>query len=137
MRDVIHVENYKDINAKIILEGANGPVSPEIEEKLYREKDIISITDWIANSGGVIAAYLELEMDRSPAYAEIVRSPDGIGKKYVNKRIGDTVSENVRQILERMEVAKRDGKELLFRDSAIELAEGYLICPARIKDVRL
>jgi len=137
VRNVIHIENYKDVDTKVILQGANGPVSAEIEEKLYREKEIISITDWIANSGGVIAAYLELEMDRSPAYSEIVRSSDGIGKKYVNKRIGDTVGENVRQILERMEVAKRHGKEVLFRDSAIELAEGYLTCPARIKDVRL
>ncbi len=137
VRDVIHSENYKDVDAKIILPGANGPVHAEIEKKLYQEKEIISITDWIANSGGVITTHIELEMDRSPAYSENVKSLDGTGRKYVNKRIGDTVKENTNEILDRIEVARKRGKNLLFRDTAIELAEGYLSCPARIKDVRL
>ncbi|MFC1558182.1 Glu/Leu/Phe/Val dehydrogenase [candidate division KSB1 bacterium] len=137
VRDVIHEKNYKDIDAKIIIPGANGPVAPEIENKLYDEKGIITLTDWIVNAGGVIAAYIEYEMDRNKSYAEIVTKADGTGREYVNDRIGNTISENVTEIADRIASSRKRGDSLYFRDAAVELAEGNLISPARIKDVRL
>lgn len=137
VRDVIHSDNYKNIDTKIIIPGANGPVPENIEKKIYFEKRIITMTDWIVNAGGVMATYFELEMDRNPQYAEIVKRSDGVGKEYVNKRIGETISENVIQIFEMMEIAKKVGKELLFRDASVELAEEYLTSSEKINDVRL
>ena len=137
VRDVIHAENYRNIDTKIIISGANGPVTPEIEKKLYDEKGIITLTDWIVNAGGVIAAYIEYEMDRSEAYAEIVTKADGTGREYVNNRIGNTISENVTEIADRIASSRKRGDSLYFRDAAVELAEGNLTCPERIKDVRL
>ncbi len=56
--DVITEANYNDIKAKLVVEAANIPMSPEIEEKLYA-KGIVVIPDFLANSGGVISSYVE------------------------------------------------------------------------------
>lgn len=56
---VIHEKNMDDIKAKIIVEGANGPVTPEASEYLSRKKSVHIIPDILANGGGVIVSYFE------------------------------------------------------------------------------
>jgi len=55
---VINEENANKINAKIIVEGANGPTTPEADEVLI-EKGVMVVPDIIANAGGVIVSYFE------------------------------------------------------------------------------
>ena len=55
---VITEKNAGKIKAKIILELANGPVTLEAGEKLFK-KGIIVVPDVLANSGGVIVSYFE------------------------------------------------------------------------------
>ncbi|MBI3593258.1 MAG: Glu/Leu/Phe/Val dehydrogenase [Nitrospirae bacterium] len=56
--DVINKDNVGTVRAKLILQGANIPVTREAEE-IFHKKGILSIPDFIANAGGVIMAAME------------------------------------------------------------------------------
>ena len=58
IENVITVENADKVHAKIIVEGANGPVTPEADEILFK-KGVVVVPDIIANAGGVIVSYYE------------------------------------------------------------------------------
>jgi len=58
MENQINKEIANHIQAKIIVEGANGPTTTEADEILAK-KDIIVVPDILANSGGVIVSYFE------------------------------------------------------------------------------
>ena len=58
MENVITHENSKDIRAKLIVEGANGPLTPEADEILL-SKNVFIVPDFLANSGGVTVSYFE------------------------------------------------------------------------------
>ncbi len=55
---VINNKNANKIHAKIIVEGANGPVT-SLADKILREKDVFIVPDVLANGGGVIVSYFE------------------------------------------------------------------------------
>ncbi|RLA90825.1 MAG: glutamate dehydrogenase [Deltaproteobacteria bacterium] len=51
-------ENANNIKAKLIVEGANGPTTPEADEILYEAGKFV-VPDILANAGGVIVSYFE------------------------------------------------------------------------------
>ncbi len=62
LEDVINENNMQNIKAKIIIEMANGPVSPTAYHYLT-EKGVIIVPDILANSGGVAGSYIEWEQN--------------------------------------------------------------------------
>ena len=55
---VINSENARDIKAKYVLEGANGPTTAEADE-ILEKRGIMSVPDIYANAGGVTVSYFE------------------------------------------------------------------------------
>lgn len=58
LENVINADNAEKVQAKYVIEMANGPVTPEADE-IFRQKNIISVPDILANSGGVTVSYFE------------------------------------------------------------------------------
>jgi glutamate dehydrogenase len=54
---------------KLVVEGANGPVTPEVD-KIFAEKGIFLIPDLLANAGGATCSYFEQVQSNSNYYWE-------------------------------------------------------------------
>jgi glutamate dehydrogenase (NAD(P)+) len=62
LESVLTGENALKVKAKVVLEMANGPTTPEADTLLYR-KGIVVIPDVLANSGGVTVSCFEWEQN--------------------------------------------------------------------------
>lgn len=105
--DVLDVTNAKRLRAKLILQGANIPATPEAEVMLHAA-GVLSVPDFIANAGGVICAAVEYHGGtQAQAFAAIQ----------------EKIAENTRSVLEQA----RD-QHGLPRTAAVDLAR------ARVKE---
>jgi glutamate dehydrogenase (NAD(P)+) len=58
IENVLTGDNAPRIKAKIVLEGANGPTTPDAE-RVFRERGVLVVPDVYANAGGVTVSYFE------------------------------------------------------------------------------
>lgn len=58
LENQITKENAENVKAKIILELANGPTTPEADKILFK-KEVFVVPDVLANAGGVVVSYFE------------------------------------------------------------------------------
>jgi glutamate dehydrogenase (NAD(P)+) len=61
--DVITMDNVHKIQAKLIVEGANGPTNAKADAVII-EKGIVAVPDILANAGGVTVSYFEWVQNR-------------------------------------------------------------------------
>jgi glutamate dehydrogenase (NAD(P)+) len=99
--DVIHKENAHRLQAKLVVEGANIPVTHEAEKMLH-DRGILCIPDFIANAGGVICAATEYHGATQTAAFEAIE---------------EKLCENTRTVLK-----ESTEKGTLPRESAVALA---------------
>jgi len=58
LEQVVTAENADRVKARIVAEGANGPVTPEADQ-ILDERGVLVLPDVLANAGGVIVSYFE------------------------------------------------------------------------------
>ena len=84
LEKVLTVDNAARIQTKLIVEGANGPTTPEADH-LFAKNGIAVIPDIVANAGGVTVSYFEWVQDRQGFFWK---------EKEVNERLKDNLLEN-------------------------------------------
>ncbi|MGV9172086.1 MAG: Glu/Leu/Phe/Val family dehydrogenase [Promethearchaeia archaeon] len=65
-------DNAADIDAKVVLEGANGPTTLDADE-ILKKKDTIVVPDILANAGGVCVSYFEYIQDVQSYFWDLER----------------------------------------------------------------
>jgi len=70
LEDMITKENAGTIKAKVLLELANGPVTPDAD-KVLEGKGIVVLPDILANAGGVTVSYFEWVQNRQGYYWDL------------------------------------------------------------------
>jgi len=70
VHDVIHTENAGEIKARLIVEGANGPIT-DGADAILNEKGVTIVPDVVANSGGATVCHFERTQGLSDQYWEI------------------------------------------------------------------
>ncbi|WP_456368824.1 Glu/Leu/Phe/Val family dehydrogenase [Geoglobus sp.] len=108
IENVINESNMRNIKAKLIVEGANGPITPEAEEYLDRRCELV-VPDILANSGGVVVSYFEWVQDLERYFWDLER---------VNAELERIL---VRAFNDLAEVRKQYG-DILWRDAAMVVA---------------
>jgi glutamate dehydrogenase (NAD(P)+) len=63
LENQITIDNAPSIKAKIVIEGANGPTTPDAHRHLH-ERGVFIVPDILANSSGVTTSYFEWVQDR-------------------------------------------------------------------------
>jgi glutamate dehydrogenase (NAD(P)+) len=58
LEQVITEDNAAQVRASIVVEGANGPITPAADE-ILEDKGVLVLPDILANAGGVIVSYFE------------------------------------------------------------------------------
>jgi glutamate dehydrogenase (NAD(P)+) len=99
--DVIHEKNVQRLNTRLVIEGANIPITPGAEA-LLAERGILCVPDFIANAGGVICAAMEYH---------------GASEGTVLQTIEEKLRRNTRLVLE--EATQRN---ISPREASVELA---------------
>jgi glutamate dehydrogenase/leucine dehydrogenase len=107
LENQIRKDNARKIKAKVIIEMANGPTTPDADKILHR-RDIWVIPDVLSNSGGVATSYLEWTQNLSGYYWS---------KDEVLKKLTNYMSTAWKHVLTQKQTHKTD-----FRNAAFILA---------------
>ncbi|MGE0448653.1 MAG: Glu/Leu/Phe/Val dehydrogenase [Vicinamibacterales bacterium] len=63
LENQITIDNAASVRAKVVVEGANGPTTPQAHAVMH-ERGVFVVPDILANSGGVTTSYFEWVQDR-------------------------------------------------------------------------
>jgi glutamate dehydrogenase (NAD(P)+) len=107
LENQITSQNALDIKAKLIVEGANGPTTPEADE-ILRKRGVILVPDILANAGGVTVSYFEWVQDLQSFFWS---------EHEINARLESIMTRSFKEVL-----SIRDEKKVDMRMAAYLLA---------------
>lgn len=88
LEEQVTEDNAERVKAQIVLEIANGPVTPEADESLA-ERRVVVVPDVLANSGGVTVSYFEWLQNKSG---------EAWSKEKVESRLEETMQDAYRDV---------------------------------------
>ncbi|BBE30780.1 glutamate dehydrogenase [Tepiditoga spiralis] len=83
IENVITEKNANEVKATLIVEAANGPITPEADE-ILQKKGIFIVPDFLANSGGVTVSYFEWVQGLQSFFWSLEDVRDALNKKMRN-----------------------------------------------------
>ena len=101
-KDVVTMDNVDRLKCKVVLQGANIPVSKDAEAQLAK-MNILSLPDILANAGGVICGAVEYSGGTESQALTVIK---------------DKISNNTREVLDKVASQK-----ILPRDAALSIAQ--------------
>jgi glutamate dehydrogenase (NAD(P)+) len=93
LEQVISTDNAAQVKARIICEGANGPVTPAADE-ILEDLGVLVLPDVLANAGGVVVSYFEWVQGLQEYFWK---------EEEVNARLNDIVTRAFREAWETRE----------------------------------
>ena len=83
IQDVITSANADRIQAKIVVEAANGPVNP-VADAMLTDRNVVVVPDILANAGGVTVSYFEWVQNVQQFQWELQKVNDELHKRMVS-----------------------------------------------------
>jgi glutamate dehydrogenase (NAD(P)+) len=120
LENVFTAENAPKVQAKLIVEGANGPTTPEAD-RIFKERGITVIPDIMGNAGGVTVSYFEWAQDRMGYFWK---------EAEVNERLEDVLLTNLHEV---RHIANETGATL--RTSAYTLAIDRVVKALKLRGI--
>ncbi|MDQ6930757.1 MAG: Glu/Leu/Phe/Val dehydrogenase [Candidatus Eremiobacteraeota bacterium] len=106
------LENAPRVKARLIVEGANGPTTPEADH-IFQQNGVVVIPDIMANAGGVTVSYFEWVQDRAGYFWK---------EKEVNERLEEALLDNfhaIRKISKERNVPLRTAAYMIAIDRVV------------------
>ena len=97
LEQVIHADNAGQVKARIVCEGANGPVTPAADE-ILEDRGVLVLPDVLANAGGVVVSYFEWVQGLQEYFWK---------EEEVNARLNDIVTRAFRETSETRPLTRR------------------------------
>src|SRR4029453_7097169 len=116
----IHDGNADSVRARHVVEGANGPTTPEADA-IFAEKNIVVVPDILANAGGVIVSYFEWVQDLQFYFWE---------EAEVNDRLHRVITRAFRDV-----VAMAEQRGVRLREAAMLLGVSRVVEATRVRGI--
>ena len=118
LENSITKENVNDIKSsvKLIICGANGPITPEADE-VFEKKGVVVIPDFLANAGGVVCSYFEQVQSNQNYYW---RKEEVLGK--LDNKMTDAFYK-VWELAKRKKISVRDAAYMISISRVVEACQ--------------
>ncbi len=120
LENQLNGENAGDVRAKYVVEGANGPTTPEADA-ILKERNVNVVPDILANAGGVVVSYFEWVQDLQFYFWDEIE---------VNEKLHKVMTQAYAAV-----AATAAEHKITMREAAMVLAVGRVVEAARLRGI--